>query len=140
MKNLLFIVLFFPLLTFGQSEPFKGANTLVVISDEEDLFQLAGRYLIQDGYQIGDSNSDFQTITTEWKDVRWIKYRLIVSIIDDKIQIQSKLTNEAVNGVFNTPASDWLLEWKKSGVENDTWMNMESYASKFGTNRQYFKK
>lgn len=140
MKNILFILLFIPLITFGQSEPFKGANTLIVISEEENLFQLVGKQLIQDGYQIADSNSDFQTITTEWKDVRWIKYRLIVSIIDDKIQIQSKLINEAVNGVFNTQGSDWLLEWKKSGVENDAWIKMEGFASNFGTNRQYFKK
>ena len=140
MKNLLFFLLIFPLLTFGQSEPFKGANTLVVISDEENLFQLAGRFLIQDGYQIGDSNSDFQTITTEWKDVRWIKYRLIVSIIDDKVQIQTKLINEAANGVLNTQGSDWLLEWKKSGVEKDAWNKMDSFASNFGNNREYFKK
>jgi len=72
--------------------------------------------------------------------VRWIKYRLIVSIIDDKIQIQSKLINEAVNGVFNTQGSDWLLEWKKSGVENDAWIKMEAFASNFGTDRKYFKK
>ncbi len=140
MKNILFTLFFIPLITFGQSEPFKGANTVIVISEEENLFQLVGKQLIQDGYQIADSNSDFQTITTEWKDVKWIKYRLIVSIIDDKIQIQSKLINEAVNGVFNTQGSDWLLEWKKSGVENDAWTKIEAFASNLGTNRQYFKK
>lgn len=139
MKNFIFAyLLFFPVLLFGQVEPFKGSNTVVVYSS--NTFEDVGKKLIQDGYQIAKSDVSFQTITTEWRSIRYIKYRLIISVMDDKIQFQAKAINEAANGVFNTPDSDWLVDYKKSGVENDIWTAMDVFASNFGTKKEYFKK
>lgn len=140
MKKLLILLFFLPIISWGQSEPFKGANTLVVSTDKEDLFQEAGKKLIQDGWEIEDSNSDFGTISTGWREVKYIKQRMIISILDGKIQIKGKLINEAVNGVFNTTGSDFDLEWKKSGVQREAWERMESFANYFGIDKAYFKK
>lgn len=140
MKHFILILFFIPLLSFGQGEPFKGANTLVVKTNESDLFKKLGAKLIQDGFQIKESNADFQTITTQWRDVRWIKYRMVISIIDGGFQVQGRLINEAANGVLNSTGSDWELEWKKSGVENEAWNNIDAFASNFGTDKSYFQK
>jgi hypothetical protein len=140
MKNIFFVLMFISGFCFGQDQPFKGANTLVLTTDHPELFKEIGKQLIQDGYEIENSNSEFQTITTSWREIKWIKYRLIVSVVDKGFQIQCKLMNEAANGVLNTTGSDWLLEWKKSGVENDAWERMEVFAAHFGTEKKYFQK
>lgn len=140
MKNLLILLFFIPVISWGQSEPFKGANTLVVMTDQDNVFSEAGKKLVQDGWEITDSNADFGTITTGWKEVGYIKQRMIVAVLDGKIQIQGKLMNEGVNSVFNTTGSDFDLEWKKGGVQREAWERMESFANYFGTKKKYFKK
>jgi hypothetical protein len=140
MKNLFLLLVFLPVFGFGQGEPFKGANTLVVKTDQADLFKKLGSQLIQDGYQIKESNSDFQTITTEFRDVRWVKYKMVIAVRDGGFQIQGRWINEAANAVFNETGTDYELEWKKSGMEHDAWQMIEAFASSFGTDHTYFKK
>jgi uncharacterized lipoprotein len=140
MKKLLLVLFLIPFFSLAQSEPSKGDNTIVVKSDKEGLYTEVAKQLIRNGYQIADSNTDLQLVTTEWKELRWIKQRIIIAVIDNEIHIQSKLTNEAANAVLNTGGSDWLLEYKKNGVEKEGWERLESFASYFGTDRSYFKK
>ena len=138
MKKILIALLFFPLMGFGQDAPFKGANTLVVNSVV--TFEEVGKKLLKDGYSISYSDASLGFITTAWKDARWIKYNLNVAIFDDRIQIQAKAINEGANAVLNSTGSDWLVDYKKSGVENDIWKAMEVFASHFGTDRIYLQK
>lgn len=140
MKNFLILLLLIPFLSFAQSKPFKGANTLIVQTESTELFTEIGKQLIQDGWEIAESNSDFQTISTGWREVGWIKQRMIISVLDGGIQIQGRLINEGANAVLNNTGSDYILEWKKVGVNREAWERMEVFASHFGTDRMYLKK
>lgn len=135
MKRLLIVLLLFPTALWAQS---KGDNTLEVSSTA--TFQEVGRQLILDGYELGESNAEFGTLTTAWRDIKFIKYRLVLAVLEDKVVIQSKWMNESANGVLNTQGSENQVSFKKGGVEGDIWERMEVFASHFGTEIRYLKK
>lgn len=141
MKNLLFVLLFFPLIGFGQGEPFKGANTLVVNSDIENIFDSVMKQLIKDGFEIKDSNEKYQTISTGWKFYQnTIYYRMSISIDGNQITFRSYFKNDTVNALFNSQGSETPITWAKSGGYKYLWGLMDSFASNFGTEKEYFKK
>lgn len=142
MKNLIFAyLLFFPVLVFGQVEPFKGVNTLVVTSTQENLFDAVMTQLIQDGFEIKESNEKYQTINTGWKFYQnTIYYRMVISIQDQKVSIRGYFKNDAVNAVFNANGSETPITWAKSGGLKYMWLLMDTFGSNFGTQKEYFKK
>jgi hypothetical protein len=140
MKKLLLVLFLIPFFSLAQSEPSKGDNTIVVKSDKEDLFDLAMMRLLQDGFEIKDSNEKYQTISTESKKMsEYASYRFIISIIDDQVQLQGRWKNDIGNAVFNTQGFEYEMVWKKKGGESHIWKYLESFASNFGTDRSYFK-
>lgn len=129
------------MIAWGQSEPFKGANTLVIKSNQVDLFKSVGRALVEDGFEIKDLNEDFGTITTEWKSMsQTASYRLVASIKGDEISISGKFINHVGNAVFNSTGMDYEIYWNKKGPMNYMWGLIDSFGSKFGAEKKYFKK
>jgi len=139
MKKLLLILFFFPLVGFAQSEAFKGANTLVVSS--ADTYDQVMRALIKDGFEIKDSNAEYQTISTGWKHYQsTVYYRLAISLDQDQITFRGFFKNDGVNAVFNAQGAETPITWAKSGGMSYAWGLMDSFASYFGTEKEYFKK
>lgn len=136
---LIFAFLTMPMICMAQGEPFKGANTLVVTSS--DGYNQVMRKLIQDGFEIRDSNPEYGTINTGWKAYQnSIYYRMSIVVEQEKITFRSHFKNDAVNAVFNSQGSETPISWAKSGGYKHLWNLMDSFASNFGTEKEYFLK
>jgi hypothetical protein len=141
MKKLLFILLLFPLIAMGQNEPFKGANTLVIKSDSEITFDQVMKRLIQDGFEIKDSNPEYGLINTGWKFYQnTIYYRLSIVVEGNQVTFRGSFKNDMVNAVFNAQTSETPITWAKSGGFKYLWGLMDTFGSNFGTQKEYFKK
>ena len=141
MKNLLIALLFFPLVGWGQGEPFKGANTLVVYTDLENPFDAVMRKLIQDGFEIKDSNPEYGLINTGWKNYQsTLYYRLSIVTEPGKVTLRGSFRNDAVNALFNAQNSETPITWAKSGGYKYLWALIDQVGSEFGSKKDYFQK
>lgn len=104
MITLLFVLLSIP--TFAQkisTEPFKGANKIEIVTglSSEENFVLAGRTLIENGYEIDQKDKEFGLITTRQRG--WTKTIHQEAVYYLKVITQNEkllLTGEISTGKF----------------------------------------
>jgi hypothetical protein len=115
MKTLLLAFLFLPLLVMGQAaEPFKKANVIVIETglSPEEAYTKWGKYLVQNGFTIADSNKEFLTLNTGPKNTSKMNYDFVLNTSiqeNGDIVVRSKWRIKAseLAGRQATPFFDW---------------------------------
>jgi hypothetical protein len=141
MKTLLTILCLLPLLVFAQSsEPFKKANTIVIQTglSPEEAFQKWGRYLVQSGFTLADTNKDFLTISTGPKDTSKMNFsiRLDASISENGDIVVKPKWQQKSSAIANTRASEFY-DWRYRGMGEVTTQDILATVGGFGSPVSY---
>ncbi len=139
MKQLpLIYLLLLTTLTFGQniyqkdSTVFKKANVIQIYADmaDEELYKIAGRTLIQEGFMIEKSDKDFLTLKTENQRVNGYSFKMSLAIFIVNKIITIKGNSSSGGFEFGVYYADGLLKT----VPSEAFNKMNEYALRLKSN------
>lgn len=139
MKSFLFACTLL-LSSFAYSQT-KEDNMIIIKSDQDNLYRVAGMALVQNGFALKNTNEEFGTLNTEWKIMSENgSYRLDVVIVKDEIRIRGFFKNDLTNAMFNTQSQDRQITYNKKGPFLYMWNLIEAVANEIEGEKMYARK
>lgn len=107
MKKLIVLLVLMPFFGYGQKFkstsdiPDRNSNVILVKSNmsDDDLFKVAGRGLIKEGYKIDRSDNTFLSVSTvpEQREDYGFQFNLNLSVVDKQVIIRGVAKNAGYN-------------------------------------------
>lgn len=132
--------------SFGQSEPFKGATTIMITCSDsgDDLYKRVGQHLISKGAIIDKSSPEFLTITTA--PIETSRYNLLfyvtATIIKEKVRVNTfyKINVDNLAGVGASSFDKWEYRAGKDNAMNVVYLDIMKLIDGFpNTSIEYQK-
>lgn len=109
-----------PVRPAGDSEPFKGANTITLATTDADAFGVVGRILTDEGYEV-KANREFGSITTDAKTLpKQPVYGMTIKAVIKEGSVRMSALLHSGMGVYmggiTAKAGDMPVEYRTSNL------------------------